>query len=57
MRLPFRHPGEIPNQGTGGVEPNVDGFDRKAPKAVASLAGDDAGSGRRNRVRGGSIPI
>ena len=49
LRLPFRHPGEIPNQETGGVEPNVDGFDRKAPKAVASLAGDDAGSGRRNR--------
>ena len=49
LRLPFRHPGEIPNQGTGGVEPNVDGFDRKAPKAVASLVGDDAGSGRRNR--------
>ncbi len=31
LRLPFRHPGEISNQETGGVEPNVDGFDRKAP--------------------------
>ena len=29
LRLPFRHPGEISNQETGGVEPNVDGFDRK----------------------------
>ena len=33
LRLPFRHPGVISNQETGGVEPNVDGFDRKAPKS------------------------
>ena len=31
LRLPFRHPGAISDQETGGVEPNVYRFDRKAP--------------------------
>ena len=57
LRLPFRHPGPFSNREIGGVEPNVYGFDRKARKGLTSLARDDAGSSRRNRIRSRCVSV